>query len=88
MNEDRVLKLVYDLLDQYDRSIWEDIQYIDLANAWINILNHSYETLAKEVGSKDDVSISDLEDLRKNMLLDYLKGDKCPHCGESLEGDK
>lgn len=76
MNEERVLNLIYDLLDEYDREIWEDIDYIDLADAWIHILNHSYKTLAKEAGSKHDVSISDLEDLRKNMLLDYLKGDE------------
>lgn len=75
MNEERVLNLVYDLLDEYDREYWENINYIDLADAWIHILNHSYDILAKEAGSRSAVKISDLEDLRRNMLLDYLKGE-------------
>ena len=68
------MNLVYDLLDQYDRSIWEDIQYIDLANAWITIIDRSYKILSEKVTDDFDIDISELEDLRKNMLLDYLKG--------------
>ena len=76
MNEDRVLNLIYDLLDEYDRSIWEDIDYVDLADAWIKIVDGSYKELAKKYTDEFDIDIEELENLRKKMLLDYLKGDK------------
>lgn len=77
MNEERVLNLVYKLLDEYDRSIWEDIRYIDLADKWLYIVDESINTLRKKAAKEQtEVSYVELCDLRRKMLLDYLKGDR------------
>lgn len=74
MNEERVLELIYPLLDEYDRSIWEDIRYIDLANAWLKIVDESLDILKKKHKRISAIDIIELEELRRKMLLDYLKG--------------
>ena len=32
-------KLIYPLLDEYDRGLWEHINHIELAEEWIKVLN-------------------------------------------------
>lgn len=34
--KDRVTNLVFDLLNEYDIGLWEDIEYVPLAEAWCN----------------------------------------------------
>lgn len=68
--ESRSLELIFDLLDEYDREEWENINYIDLAEAWLSILDESYKTLKKKTR---DVSITELDELRRSMLLEYLR---------------
>lgn len=34
---DRVVDLVYDLLNEYDIEVWRDIEYIELAEKWVEI---------------------------------------------------
>lgn len=77
MDEERVLNLIYSLLDEYDRSLWENIRYIDLADKWLEIVDESYKTLKKKAnGDVMKVSIVELGELRRSMLLEYLKGEK------------
>lgn len=71
--ESRSLELIFDLLDEYDREEWENINYIDLAEAWLSILDESYKTLKKKTRY---VSINELDELRRSMLLEYLRKEK------------
>lgn len=41
MKEKRILNLVFDLLDELDRSYWESIRYVDLADEWLNIIDYT-----------------------------------------------
>ena len=68
--ESRSLELIFDLLDEYDREEWENINYIDLAEAWLSILDESYKKLKKKTRY---VSITELDELRRTMLLEYLR---------------
>ena len=68
MNKERVFKLVYDLLDEYDIEIWEDIQYIDLANFWVEMIRET---------SKKSNDLIKLEKIREDLLYEYLfKGEE------------
>ena len=76
MNEERVLNLIYSLLKAYDRSLWENIRYIDLADKWLDIVDEtSYALEKKAANEQTEVSYVELCDLRRKMLLDYLKGE-------------
>lgn len=35
-------KLIYPLLDEYDRGLWEHIDYIELAEEWIKVLDDNH----------------------------------------------
>lgn len=34
-------KLIYPLLDEYDRALWEHISHIELAEEWIKVLDNN-----------------------------------------------
>ena len=61
--EDRIFQLVWDLLNEYDIEVWEDIQYIDLANFWVEMI--------KETSKKYD-DLEEVENIRKDLLYEYL----------------
>lgn len=63
MNKERVFRLVYDLLDEYDIEEWENIQYIDLANFWVEMINET---------SKKSNDFIELEKIREDLLYEYL----------------
>lgn len=69
MKEKRILGLVKDLLDEYDRGIWENIRYIDLADEWLNIIDYTMVDYEK-YGSDG------LEEKREKLLYDYLFNNK------------
>ena len=69
MKEKRILGLVKDLLDEYDRGIWESIRYIDLADEWLNIIDYTMLDY-KKYGSEG------LEEKREKLLYDYLFNNK------------
>lgn len=62
---DKANKKVYMLLDVYDRSIWEHIAYVDLADFWAKMI---IET-AKEY---EKVDYKGIEKERKELLKEYL----------------
>ena len=63
--KERIFRLVYDLLDEYDIEVWEDISYIDLANFWV--------TMIKETSKKyKKLDLLELEKLREDLLYEYL----------------
>ena len=37
--QDRIVKLIYDLLNEYDIGLWRDIEYIDLAEWWVETID-------------------------------------------------
>ena len=48
--EDRILRLVYDLLNEYDIEMWENIDYIDLAYFWVKMIKETskkYDSLVE-----------------------------------------
>lgn len=48
-SEDKCVDLVYDLLKEYDMGVWEDIEYIKLADFWVRTIRlSSYADLEKE----------------------------------------
>ena len=61
--EDRILRLVYDLLNEYDIEMWENIDYIDLAYFWVKMI--------KETSKKYD-SLVEVEKIREDLLYEYL----------------
>ena len=65
--EDRILRLVYDLLNEYDIEMWENIDYIDLAYFWVKMI--------KETSKKYD-SLVEVEKIRENLLYEYLFDNK------------
>ena len=75
--ESRSLELIYGLLDEYDRSLWENIRYIDLADAWLSIIDESLISLRKKAAKEQsEVSYVELCDLRREKLLEYLRSGK------------
>lgn len=42
-NYNRVTELVYDLLDAYDINLWKDIDYIDLADKWVELVEKYWD---------------------------------------------
>ena len=69
MKEKRILGLVKDLLDEYDRGYWENIRYIDLADEWLNILDYTMVNY-KEYG------MIETEEKIEKLLYDYLFNNK------------
>lgn len=67
MNEERILRLVYDLLDEYDIEIWEDIDYIDLADFWVKMIKET---------SKKYKDLEKIEKIREELLYEYLFNNK------------
>ena len=65
--EDRILRLVYDLLNEYDIEMWENIDYIDLAYFWVKMI--------KETSKKYD-SLVEAEKIREDLLYEYLFDNK------------
>ena len=65
--EDRILRLVYDLLNEYDIEMWEKIDYIDLAYFWVKMI--------KETSKKYD-SLVEVEKIREDLLYEYLFDNK------------
>ena len=65
--EDRILRLVYDLLNEYDIEMWENIDYIDLAYFWVKMI--------KETSKKYD-SLVEVEKIREDLLYEYLFDNK------------
>lgn len=63
--EDRIFQLVWDLLDEYDIQIWKDIDYIELADFWVNMI----EETAK---NNPFHNYDELERLRERKLREYL----------------
>lgn len=63
--EDRIFQLVWDLLDEYDIEIWKDIDYIELADFWVNMI----EETAK---NNPFHNYDELERLRERKLREYL----------------
>ena len=62
-------KQVLDLLDELDRSYWESIRYVDLADEWLNIVDYT-------MVDYDKYGIDVLEEKRKKLLYDYLINNK------------
>ena len=63
--EDRIFQLVWDLLNEYDIQIWKDIDYIELADFWVNMI----EETAK---NNPFHNYDELERLRERKLREYL----------------
>lgn len=42
-NYNRVTELVYALLDAYDINLWKDIDYIDLADKWVELVKKYWD---------------------------------------------
>ena len=42
-NYNRVTELVYDLLDAYDINLWKDIDYIDLVDKWVELVEKYWD---------------------------------------------
>ena len=63
--KERVLKLIYELLNEYDIKVWEDIQYIDLANFWVEMIKETSKKYKK-------LDLLELEKLREDLLYEYL----------------
>lgn len=63
--EDRIFQLVWDLLNEYDIQIWKDIDYIELADFWVNMI----EETAK---NNPFHNYDELERLREGKLREYL----------------
>lgn len=63
--EDRIFQLVWDLLNEYDIQIWKDIDYIELADFWVNMIEET---------TKNDPfhNYDELERLRERKLREYL----------------
>lgn len=61
----RIFNLIYDLLNEYDIEVWEDIQYIDLADFWVKMIKETSKKYQK-------LDILELEKLRKDLLYEYL----------------
>lgn len=59
---ERVTKLVFDLLNEYDIGVWEDIEYVPLAEAWCNRVERICDG-------------TDKDDELKAALKEYLFGD-------------
>ena len=38
---DAIFELIFDLLNEYDRGLWEDIRYVPLAEMWIESLGEA-----------------------------------------------
>lgn len=68
--EKRILNIVFDLLKEYDRSCWEDIRYIDLADVWLNILDYT------KFDWDNPIERNELDEKRKKLLYDYLFNNK------------
>ena len=64
-NEDRIFQLIWDLLNEYDIQIWKDIDYIELADFWVNMI----EETAK---NNPFHNYDELERLRERKLREYL----------------
>lgn len=69
MKEKRILGLVKDLLDEYDRGYWENIRYIDLADEWLNILDYTMVDYKKYGSDRHEEKI-------EKLLYDYLFNNK------------
>lgn len=63
--KERVFKLIYELLNEYDIEVWEDIQYIDLANFWVEMIKETSKKYKK-------LDLLELEKLREDLLYEYL----------------
>ena len=62
---DRIFQLVWDLLDEYDIQVWKDIDYIELADFWVNMI--------EETAKNDPFhNYDELERLRERKLREYL----------------
>lgn len=55
-------KIIFPLLNEYDIKLWEDIDYIELAEKWVEFVN-------ARKGENDDIA-NDL----KNWIAEQLKG--------------
>lgn len=62
---DKANKKIYMLLDEYDRGVWEDIAYIDLADFWAKMILKT----AKEY---EKVDYKGIEKARKELLKEFL----------------
>ena len=62
---DKANKKVYMLLDAYDRSVWEDIAYVDLADFWS-------EMIIKTAKEYEKVDYKGIEKERKELLKEFL----------------
>ena len=62
-NEDMVVNLIYDLLNEYDIGLWRDIEYVDLAEYWVCLI---------------DSGILDEGDIKKK-LKEFLFAEKSSH---------
>lgn len=63
--KERIFKLIYELLNEYDIEVWEDIQYIELADFWVKMIKETSKRYKK-------LDLSELEKLRENLLYEYL----------------
>lgn len=66
MNNDRIVKLVYEILGEFDRCYFENSIY-ELGEVWINIIDFSYEKYRH-----GEIQDSELEKYREKLLYDYL----------------
>lgn len=55
-------KIIFPLLNEYDIRLWEDIDYIELAEKWVEFVN-------ARKGENDDIT-NDL----KNWIAEQMKG--------------
>lgn len=60
-----VSEKVYELLDEYDIGIWKKIQYVDLADFWVNMIEET-------VKNNPFHNYDELERLREKKLREYL----------------
>lgn len=57
---DKIVDAIFEIMNAYDRGVWEDIEYADLAEVWVDALNSD--------GFNADYS----DDILKNALKQFI----------------
>lgn len=66
LNIDRITNLIFDLLNEYDIGLWEDIDYVELADKWCELV----DTICAH-----NQDLPNRDNLLKAELKKYLIGD-------------
>lgn len=65
IDTERILDLIYDLLNECDIEIWKDIKYIELADFWTNMIERTYY-------EHQNADYLELEKVRQRELEKFL----------------